>query len=117
MDRKQILQKIDDIHREIRDDQFHILAEKIRQRPFHFHRSNRGFLLRKIIHLFRRKLKNEVELIMNPVLEQHKDIHMRFLYEIQALKQQVYALGQNGKDGRYDKEKNAADSAKPDKSN
>lgn len=110
MDQKQILKKINDIHEELRNDQYRIISEKIQRQTFHLHRSNRGFLMRKIIHFFRRKLKNEVELILKPVLDKQKDIDMRFLHEIQNLKKQVYEQGQYIK-GRQDiEEKNTSDS-------
>lgn len=115
MNQKQILKKIEQIHDDLRNDQFHIMAEKIQQQPFHLHRSDRGFLLRTIIHLFRRKLKKEVELILKPVLDQQKDIHMRFLHEIHNLKKQVYDQDQYIRGLKHDKESNSSDSDQPER--
>lgn len=113
MDRQQILQKIESIHQDLRNDQFRIMAEKIQQTPFHFHRSNRGFFMRKLIHFFRRILKKEVELIMQPVMDHQKDIQSRFLNEIQNLKK-YYSQKEIKNKGRGDvEEKNSANSEKP----
>jgi hypothetical protein len=110
MDQKHILEKINKIHEDLRRDQFHVMTEKIQRRPFHFHRSNRGIIMRKIIHFIRRKLKNEIELILNPILDQQKDINMRFLNEIQNLKKQVYEQDQTIKGKQHgQEEKNSSD--------
>ncbi len=113
MDRQQILKKINDIHRELQKDQHRIMIDKIHQRHFHLHQSNRGFLMRKMIHFFRSKLKNEIELIIQPVLDNQKDINLRFLHEIQSLKNQICQQTQTSKGRGDEEEKNSTNSEKP----
>jgi len=70
-------------------DQFEILANKIVERKFHLHRSNRNFLLKRLIEGIRRLLIKEIELILDPVLDRQKEINLRFLKEIKSIKEQI----------------------------
>ncbi len=86
MDREAILKKINDIRDELSRDQYHIIADKIMERRFHVHKSARNPLMRKIIHKMRGKLKNEIELVLGPILDNQREINLRFLEEIESLK-------------------------------
>lgn len=87
MDREDILKKIDDIRDELSRDQYHLLADKIMERRLHVHKSARNPLMRKIIQKIRGKLKNEIELVLGPVLDNQREINLRFLEELERLKQ------------------------------
>ena len=86
MERKEILKKIEDIREELAKDQFEIMCEKIMEKKFHLHRSDRKFLAKKIIEKFRKRLILELELILEPIMENQKQINMKFLTEIDRLK-------------------------------
>lgn len=86
MDREEILKKIAQIREELSQDQYHIISEKIAEKRFHLHRSNRNVLTRKIIEKFRKRLIQEIELILEPMIENQKEINLRFLEEIERLK-------------------------------
>ena len=92
MDREEILKKIADLQAEVAQNQFDIVAGKIVERRFHWHRSNRKFLLGKIIEKLRKKLIKEVELLLEPVLENQKEINFRFLSEIDRIKSGCLSL-------------------------
>lgn len=87
MERKEILKKIAHIQKELEQDQFKIIHEKILDRPFYLHKSHRNIFLRKIIHALRRRLAVEVNLILEPILENQKEINLRFLKEIKHIKE------------------------------
>jgi len=89
MERKEILQKIESIQKSLEQDQFEIMTKKILVREFHLHPSNRNLIIKKLIEKFRIRLLNEIELILGPVLDQQKEINLRFLKEIKSLKEQV----------------------------
>jgi len=89
MNRKEIIQKIDSIKKSVEQDQFEILTNKIVERKFHLHRSNRNFLLRRLIQGMRKQLIKEIELILDPVLDRQKEINLRFLKEIKSIKEQI----------------------------
>jgi len=86
MERKEILKRIEDIREELAKDQFEIMCEKIMEKKFHLHRSDRKFLAKKIIEKFRKGLILELELILEPIMENQKQINMKFLTEIDRLK-------------------------------
>ena len=102
MERKEILKRIEDIKGELAKDQFEIMGEKIREKKFHFHRSGRKFLAKKIIEKFRKRLILELELIFEPILENQKQINMRFLVEIDRLKNEC--TSQKSKSAHKEKE-------------
>ncbi len=102
MERKEILKRIEDIREELAKDQFEIMREKIMEKKFHLHRSNRKFLAKKIIEKFRKRWILELELILEPILENQKQINMRFLVEIDRLKNEC--TSQKSKSSHKEKE-------------
>lgn len=89
MDQDDILKKIRQIRDDLSRDQYELLKGKILERRFHLHKSARNPLSRFIIRKLRRKLVNEIELALGPVLETQREINLRFLEEIERLKQSV----------------------------
>ncbi|MBD3413751.1 MAG: hypothetical protein GF421_04870 [Candidatus Aminicenantes bacterium] len=89
MNREEIIQKIESIRQSLEQDQFEILTEKIMERRFHFHRSNRNIIMKKLIESLRIRLMNEIELILEPELNKQKEINLRFLKEIKKIKQHL----------------------------
>jgi len=102
MERKEILKRIEDIREELAKDQFEIMCEKIMEKKFHLHRSDRKFFVKKIIEKFRKRWILELELILEPILENQKQINMRFLVEIDRLKNEC--LSQKSKFSHKEKE-------------
>jgi len=92
MDRKEILERIDIIKKELAENQFDIVKEKIFERKFHHHKSDRKILLRRFIEGMRRRLMLEVEMILEPMLDNQKEINLRLLEEIQRIKKEVDVL-------------------------
>jgi hypothetical protein len=101
MEREDILKKIDEIREELAEDRYEIMKGKILERTFHLHRSARNPLSRKIIERFRTKLMQEVELALGPVLDNQREINLRFLDEIERLRQ-VCLSGNPGSPGQDD---------------
>jgi len=89
VDQADILKKIEEIRRELSQDQYELLKQKILERSFHLHKSNRNPLSRRIIERLRSRLTKEVELIMGPILDNQQEINLRLLEEIERLKQAV----------------------------
>jgi len=102
MDREEIQAKIDTIRKELEQDQFEIITEKILERKFHQHRSERGFIFKKIIEKFRMRLMLELELILQPVLDNQKEINLRFLNEIERIKKELKALQEQQSDLKHE---------------
>jgi hypothetical protein len=94
MDQENILNKIKQIRDELSQDQYELLKGKILERQFHQHKSARNPLSRRIIKKLRRKLVNEIELALGPVLDNQREINLRFLEEIERLKQVVLNASQ-----------------------
>jgi hypothetical protein len=92
MDRKEILERIDAIKKELSENQFDIIKEKILERKFHHHKSNRKFLPGRFIEGMRRRLMLEVEMILEPMLDNQKEINLRLLEEIRRLKKEAASL-------------------------
>ena len=92
MDRKEILEKIETVKRELADDQFKILEAKILERKFHHHKSDRIWFLGRIIEALRRKLMMEIEFILEPLHNNQKEINLRLLEEVKRLKKEMAAL-------------------------
>ncbi len=107
MDREDILKKISDIRDELSRDQYQILKEKIMERRFHVHESARNPLLRKIIHKLRGKLSNEIELVLEPVLDNQREINLRLLEELERLKQACLS-GMPGSAGQSHEKQNTS---------
>lgn len=105
MDREEILEKIAKIKEELSQDQYQIAVEKIAERKFQLHRSKRNFFTKKIIEKLRKKLIQELELILEPMLENQKEINLRFLEEIERLKKACLSTEVHGS-AKTDKTKN-----------
>ena len=85
MDRSDILDKIAQIKQDIDREQFDIIREKIYERRFHLHKSHRNIFMRKIIQKLRKKLLQEVGFILEPILENQKEINLRLLRKLEQL--------------------------------
>ena len=106
MDREEILERIDSIKQELAKDQFEIIKNKILERKFHHHKSNRKFLMRRLIEGMRRRLMLEIELLLEPTLDNQREINLRLLEEIKRIKKDIDALKQEtNKDGNVSKSK------------
>lgn len=104
MDRETILKKIENIREELSLDQYQIIKDKIMERSFYLHGSNRKSLNKKVIETMRRKLAQEVEIILKPILDNQQEINLRFLEEIERLKK-AYAALQTDKPHQKDENK------------
>lgn len=89
MNREEIIQKIESIRKSLEQDQFEIMTEKILERKFHLHCSNRNFIVRKLIEGMRKRLINEISLILEPILDKQREINLRYLKEIKGIKEQI----------------------------
>lgn len=96
MQREEILERIAKIKQELSKDQYQIVIEKIAERKFQLHRSKRNIFSKRIIEKLRKKLIQELELILEPMLENQKEINMRFLEEIERLKKACLSLETSG---------------------
>ncbi len=85
------------------------------ERRFHLHRSARRSLMRRLIEKLRAKLMNEIELVLGPVLDNQQEINLRFLEEIERLKQAVLSGEACGAGGQMHETPTDAD-PKDDKS-
>ncbi len=93
MDQKEILERIDAIKKELAENQFEIIIDKILERKFHHHKSDRKFLMGgRMIESMRKKLMLEVEMILEPALDNQREINLRFLEEIRRIKNEIAAL-------------------------
>lgn len=103
MERKEILEKIEAVKREMAEDQLEIIEAKIRERTFHHHKSDRKWFLGKLIEALRRKLMMETEFILEPLLDNQKEINLRLLEEFRRLKKEVSTLekSENGKEKNF----------------
>jgi hypothetical protein len=91
MDREEILKKIKEIRKEVEKDQLNHLRAKIMERKFHFHTSHRRAILRIIPEKIRKRLILEVSMILQPILDNQKEINLRFLKEIELLREALSA--------------------------
>jgi hypothetical protein len=98
MDRDEILKKIAEIKQGLSLDQYQIVLEKIAERKLQLHRSKRNIFSKRIIEKMRKKLIQELELILEPMLENQKEINLRFLEEIERLKKACLSSGIHGPD-------------------
>jgi hypothetical protein len=87
MENKEILAKIEKIKAEIEADACDLIREKIQQRDLHFQKSGRGFVFAPLINALRRRLLVEMNHVLEPILENQKEINLRLLKEIEKLKQ------------------------------
>jgi hypothetical protein len=86
MESKQILAKIEKIKKEIEADSCDLIRGKIQQRELNLQKSGRGFLLALIINKLRRRLVVEIDHILEPILENQKEINLRLLKEVEKIK-------------------------------
>jgi hypothetical protein len=103
MDREEILRKIEEIRAEVEKDQLKTLRSRILERRFHLHGSHRNRFSRLFLEKFRKRLILEMSLILRPILDNQRDINLRFLKEIERLKEAVSP----GRPGESDKGKDA----------
>ena len=89
MNKEEIIKKIESIRKSVDQDQFEIITDKILERKFHIHHSNRNIITKKIIESIRRRMVNEVSLILESVLERQREINLRFLKELKRIKEQL----------------------------
>jgi hypothetical protein len=86
MNKDEILDRIERIKEDLSKDQYQIMTDKIMDRRFHLHSSRRNPLTKKILEKVRKRLILEIGLILEPILENQKEINLRFLNEIEKLK-------------------------------
>jgi len=103
MESKQILQKIEKIKKEIEADACDLIREKIQQRDLHFQKSGKGFFLALIINKLRRRLLVEMDHILEPILENQKEINLRLLKEIEKIKKSHEQLPETDTPARQEK--------------
>jgi len=102
MERKEILEKIEAVRRELADDQLAIVKDKIYERKFHHHKSDRKWFLGRLIEAMRRKLMMEVEFILEPWLDNQREINLRLLEEVKRLKNAVTTLEKTEDEKEHD---------------
>jgi len=95
MEKEEILAKIEKIKSEIEADACDLIREKIQQRDLNFPKSGRGFLLAPIINGLRRRLLVEINHILEPILDNQKEINLRLLKEIEKIKKSHEPSAQN----------------------
>jgi hypothetical protein len=86
MESKQILAKIDKIKKEIEADSCALIRDKIQLREMNYQKSGRGFFMAAIINKLRRRLIVEINHILEPILENQKEINLRLLKEVEKIK-------------------------------
>jgi len=89
MDREEILRKIEEIRSGVEKDQLNTLRAKILERRFHLHGSHRNRISRLFLQRFRKRLILEMSLILQPILDNQREINLRFLKEIERLNEAV----------------------------
>jgi len=87
MDREEILRKIEEIRSGVEKDQLNTLRAKILERRFHLHGSHRNRISRLFLQKLRKRLVLEMSLLLQPILDNQKEINLRFLREIERLKE------------------------------
>jgi hypothetical protein len=95
MEKKEILAKIEKIKDGIEADACDLIREKIQQREWKLQKSGRGFLLAPIINKLRRRLLVEINHMLEPILEDQKEINLRLLKEIEKIKKSHEPSPQN----------------------
>jgi len=95
MEKEDILLKIDQIKDDLEKDRFQVIMNKIQEREFHLHRSERNVFLRWLIRRFRKRLMLEIQLIMEPEQKKQKEINIRFLNELEKIKRRLSFLEKN----------------------
>jgi hypothetical protein len=103
MDREEILRKIEEIRSGVEKDQLNTLRAKILERRFHLHGSHRSWISRLFLRKLRKRLVLEMSLILQPILDNQREINLRFLREIERLKEEV----SSGRSAESDKGRDA----------
>jgi hypothetical protein len=103
MENKEILAKIEKIKTEIEADACDLIREKIQQRDLHFQKSGRGLVFAPLVNALRRRLLVEINHIIEPVLENQKEINLRLLKEIEKIKQSHEPLSKTDPQAGQDK--------------
>jgi hypothetical protein len=109
MEKEEILAKIDRIKNEIEADACDLIREKIQQRDLNFRKSGKGFFLAPLINGLRRRLLIEMNHILEPLLENQKEINLRLLKEIEKIKKSHEPVPQNNSRTRAPQDKKTAD--------
>jgi hypothetical protein len=86
MESKEILAKIEKIKKEIEADSCDLIREKIQQRELNLQKSGRGVFLAPFINKLRRRLVVEIDHILEPILENQKEINLSLLQEVEKIK-------------------------------
>jgi hypothetical protein len=86
MERAEILARIAAIKTEIDAVNHDIIRRLIAEHRIHVQTSHRASLLGRLINRMRQKLLFEVERGLGPMFEQQREINLRLLKEIEALK-------------------------------
>jgi len=92
MDREEIVKKIREIRQEVERDELNHLRAKIMDRKFHLHGSHRNPIVRLIPLTIRKRLILEISLILQPILDNQREINLRFLKEIKRLREVLASL-------------------------
>ncbi len=95
MENKEILAKIEMIKNGIEADACDLIRAKIQWRDLKYQKSGRGFLLAPLINALRRRLLVEINHIIEPILENQKEINLRLLKEIEKIKDSHESAPQN----------------------
>ena len=104
MEKEEILRRIKEIRETLEKDQLSIIKGKILEREYHHHKSERSFLLRRLIEGMRKRLILETNLLLEPILDNQRDINLRFLREIERLKEMVDRLAEEASTRGNEKE-------------
>jgi GTPase SAR1 family protein len=94
MERKEILTKIEKIKQEIEAESCDLIREKILQREYHQQISGRSFFFAFLINKLRRRLIVEMNHILDPILDNQREINLRLLKEVEQLKKSHEQLPQ-----------------------
>jgi len=89
MDKNEIIARIENIKKEISLDNCKIIRDKISERTYQVFKPNRLLFLGNLIQKIRRRLVAEIEHALEPILNNQKEINLRLLKEIEALKKAV----------------------------
>jgi hypothetical protein len=87
MERTEILARIAAVRTQIDAVNHDIICRLITEHRIHVQPSHRTSLLGRLINRTRQKLLFEVERGLGPMLEQQREINLRLLKEIEALKE------------------------------
>lgn len=108
MENKEILAKIEKIKTEIEANACDLIRAKIQQRDLHFQKSGRVFIFAPLVNALRRRLLVEINHIIEPVLENQKEINLRLLKEIEKIKKSHEQVPQNHSRTRAPQDKKTA---------